>query len=505
LAKATTTKSSTKKEITAFEEELIKAVKKVREFKLAAEANIVSIFYSNLELIYTYDNLKLEDFSENAWKVYYTIAHDIVIKENKKSLDDITIGLYLEKHLKLQEKYISYGGYETILKAKEYVKEENMDGYISELKKWNIVLQLLKMKFPVYDELSRFADMTADQIYDEWEAKINHVFVSVDGNVKSYNLCEGLHTLLNKLNEGLNVGMPLYNSPILNKEIGGNLEGHVTMMGALSGMGKTTTTIEWILPQIIKYNEKLCIIINEEDKEKWQKELLVWVANNIFNANIQKHILRDGKFSDENFELLKKCADWIEEKKDGKILTIIPLPKYRTSLAIKIIKKYASMGCKKFILDTFKVSTDTQTEQIWSEMTKDSVEIYDAIKPTGKNVHIWITYQLGKGSTKQRYYSNDNIGLAKNIVDVASTNIMIRKPFDDEYLGGKNELKCYRLEGKRGLTKIPFTLDRDKHYSIIFITKNRFGATNEFQIIAENDLSRNIYKEIGITNVPMDW
>lgn len=138
-------------------------------------------------------------------------------------------------------------------------------------------------------------------------------------------------------------------------------------------------------------------------------------------------------------------------------------------------------------------------------MTKDSVELYDAIKPTGKNVHLWVTYQLGKSSTKQRYYTNDNIGLAKNIVDVASTNIMIRKPFDDEYEGGKNELKCYRLEGKNGKSKIPFKLDRNKHYSIIFITKNRFGSTNEFQIVAENDLSRNIYKEVGICNIPIDF
>jgi replicative DNA helicase len=82
---------------------------------------------------------------------------------------------------------------------------------------------------------------------------------------------------------------------------------------------------------------------------------------------------------------------------------------------------------------------------------------------------------------------------------------MIRKPFDDEYSGEKNELRCYKLEGKNKLTKIPFKLEKDKHYTIIFITKNRFGATNEFQIVAEHNLSTNIYKEIGITRVPMDF
>jgi hypothetical protein len=493
-----------KKEITPFEEELLKAVKKVKEFKLSCEANVVSIFWKRPELIYDY-NLKIEDFSDNEWRVYWQIAYDVVLKENKQTLDDITVGLYLDKHKKLQDKYIEYGGYNTIDKAKEYVKEENIDGYIKELKKWNVVLTLLKMKFPVYDRLSEFADMNSEQIYDEYEAKINHIFSNVEDDIKSYNLCDGIHKLIDKLDLGEGVGMPLYGSPILNKEIGGNLEGNVTMMGALSGMGKTTTTIEWILPQILHYDEKLCIMINEEDVTKWQKELIVWVANNIYNEDFQKYKLRDGKFKDDEMELLRKCADWIEEKKEKKNLTIIPFPKYKVTLAIKTIKKYSSLGCTKFILDTFKMSTDAEADQIWTEMTKDSVAIYDTIKPTGKNVHIWITYQLGKSSTKQRHYTNDNIGLAKNIVDVASTNIMIRKPFEDEYEGGKNELKCFKLEGKSGKTKIPFKLEKDKHYSIVFITKNRFGSTDEFQIVAENDLSRNKYRELGITNVPMDF
>lgn len=494
-----------KSELSAFEEELVKASKKVKEYKLTCEANIVLCLYKDHELLYNLENITLDDFSHNEWKVYYQIIYDLVMVEKKECIDEITVGLYLEKHPKLKEKYIEYGGYDTIIKGIEYIKVENFYSYVQELKKWLKVLELLKRKFPVYDRISDFVDMTAEEIYDEYEALINHIFVDVDGEVKSYNLCEGIHALIDKLNKGQGVGMPLCNSPMLNKEIGGNLNGHITMMGALSGAGKTTTTIEWILPQILKYDEKLCIMINEEDKEKWQKELIIWVANNIYKTDFQKYKLRDGNFSEEDMNLLAKCADWIEEKKDRRNITIIPFPKYKVSLAIKTIKKYASLGCTKFILDTFKLSTDAGTDQIYAEMTKDSVELYDAIKPTGKNVHLWVTYQLGKSSTKQRYYTNDNIGLAKNIVDVASTNIMIRKPFDDEYEGGKNELKCYRLEGKNGKSKIPFKLDRNKHYSIIFITKNRFGSTNEFQIIAENDLSRNIYKEVGICNVPIDF
>ena len=152
----TQTSKSTTTKLTPFEEELAKTSKKIREYKKACEANIVSILWKQPDLYYTYDNLKLANFTENVWKVYYQIGLDIVIKEKKQVLDDITVGLYLEKHLKLKEQYEKYKGYETIENARAYVKTENMDGYINELHKWNAVLDLLKRKFPIFDRISDF-------------------------------------------------------------------------------------------------------------------------------------------------------------------------------------------------------------------------------------------------------------------------------------------------------------------------------------------------------------
>ena len=101
-------KKNNQRELTPFEKELYNAVRKVKEFKLPAEANICSIFYKNPDLLYVYDSLKLEDFTNNIWRVYYAIAYDIIIKEKKQSLDEITVGLYLEKHDKLKKKYEEY-------------------------------------------------------------------------------------------------------------------------------------------------------------------------------------------------------------------------------------------------------------------------------------------------------------------------------------------------------------------------------------------------------------
>ena len=91
------------------------AIKKVKEYKLICESNIVSILWKDSDLYFDYDNLQLEHFTHNEWKVYFQIGKDIITKEKKQSLDEITVNLYLEKHLKLKEKYEEYGGFETII------------------------------------------------------------------------------------------------------------------------------------------------------------------------------------------------------------------------------------------------------------------------------------------------------------------------------------------------------------------------------------------------------
>jgi replicative DNA helicase len=498
-------KKQEKQKLTPYQQELVETIKKIKEFKLAVEANIVAILWSDKDLYFTYNNLKLTDFSSNYWRVFWQIGYDVVVKE-RKILDEITINFYLEKHEKLKEKYLEYGGYETIEKASEYINKANIDGYIKELYKWNVVLSMAKDGFPISDRLSELADMSIDEIYDEYEAKLNHTFINAETEIKSYSLSDGIDELIEKLDEGLAVGMPYYNLPLVNKDTGGQQLGGITMLAGISNVGKSTVARSMTIPSCIEFNEPLVIMINEEGLAKWQREMLVWTSNNIYKEDLQKYVVRDGKFSPEVKLLLKKCANWIKEKDKDKTIRIIPFPKYKTSTAIKVINKYAALGVKYFLLDTFKADSGNVSAQTWLEMQQNMVEINDAVKPEAKNVHILTTLQLHKGSARQRYYTLDNIGVSKNVVDVASTVIMVRDLYDDEYEGEKRELKVYRLDGKRNATQIPVHLnDKKKTYQILFIVKTREGAANSYQIVIEHDKSRNIIKEVGITNVPMDF
>lgn len=492
------------KKLTAFEQEMVDTAKKVMEYKMAAEANVVSILYKTPDELYN-TNLTPDDFSVNTWKVFFQIAHDIILVEKKNSLDDITIGLYLEKHPKLKAKYIEYGEYETITSAMGYVKVENLNGYISELRKWKAVIQLCKRGFPVKERLSDFVDMTAEDIYNEFEAFLNDTFVNIDSDVKSYDICTGIHELIEKLDTGSAIGLPYYDMPILSKETGGQYVGSITLLGGVSNSGKSTVVRSTTIPSIIKQNEKIVIMVNEDSKEKWQREMLVWICNNILKFDIQKHVVRDGKYTVEVKQKLHEAANWLEEKTQNHMITIIPFLQYQTTKAIKEIKKYAAMGVKYFILDTFKMDAGKVSANSWMEMQQAMVNIKDTIKAEALNVHILITFQLEKGSSVMRYYTQNNIGMAKNIVDVASTCIMIRDIYEDEYTDEKKALNVYRLEGVNGKTRIPQKLDKNKNYQVFFIVKNQEGAANFYQIVCEHDKSRNIIREIGITNINPDF
>lgn len=489
--------------ISPFEQQCLDVIKQIKEYKLVCEANVVAMIWKDPEKLRE-SNLSLTDFDNNVWKVYFVIADQIIMKEGKNTLDEIIVGSYLEQHLKLKQKYEEYGGFSTIETAGTYIKDEAYDGYLAELRKWSALIKLAQHGWVDKDRMSEYADMSAEQIYDEYQVYINDIFVNIDNEIKSYDVTDGIYDLIEELDEGFAVGLPYYHMPMLSQEIGGQYLGSITLVGGLSNVGKSTFARTATIPSIIENKERIVIMLNEDGIKKWQRELLVFVANNILGKDIQKHVVRDGRFSDEVRAILHEAADWLKENTQNHTITIIPFQNYKTANVIKIIKKYSSMGVKYFLLDTFKMDAGRVSEISWLDMQQKMVEISDVIKPEANNVHIMITFQLAKGSANQRFYTQDNIGLSKNMVDVASTCIMIRNLYDDEFPGERNELKVYRLEGKNGRSKIPVTLDRDKHYQVIFIIKNREGSTS-YQIVLEHDMSRNTCKEVGVTTVERDW
>jgi len=487
--------------MTPYQQEMLKALTKVKEYKKPIEANIIGCMFKNSELYYDCE-LTLDHFSHNEWKVYFAIIKNLVEVEKKEVLDEITVGLFLEKHDKLRAKYEEYGEYITIDNLTKYIVIENFNGYLEELKKWNVVIDLIKKKFPVFDMISDFADMKAEDIYNYYEAQLNHMFVNVAGNVKVYSLTHDLYKTIDELDKGLAVGLSYHGIPSLNVNTGGMALGNITLLGGLSNVGKSTIMRNTIIPSILEAREKLCILVNEDSLVKTQREMLVWTANNIFKTELQKYIIRDGKYSESVKAVLKKSADWLVEQNKSQNILIIPFDKYSTKQAIKIIKKY-SHSTKFFCLDTFKIDSGDVSDKSWLQLQQNMTSLNDVIKGEAKNLHLLATFQLNKASAKQRCYTQDNIGGGgKNIIDPVSTCIMAREVLTDEYEGERKAIKVWRLAGKN--SNIPVTLDKNKKYLILFIVKSREGS-KDYQIVVESDLGRNVMREVGFTCIENDF
>lgn len=486
--------------LTPFEKQQSEAAKQILEYKLGAEASIVSMIYKNPDLLRE-TNLQLNDIHNNCWRVYFEIARDMIINEQKATLSEVDIGLYLEKHPKLADKYYNkYGGYKTIEDSAYYIKEENFDSYVRDLRKWNVVGKLIKYGFPCDKErLSAICDMSAEELYDEYTVYLNDIFANIDNNIKSYNGFADMKNLVDELDAGKNVGIPFANCEYLNQETGGMMGGNIIGFGAASGVGKSTLSINYIFPTIMKNNLRALFIINEEDESKFRKEALIWYCTNMLNHPIPKRVLRDGNFDKETKEVLYKAAEWFEDQKEKRHITIIPLEQYTARTVIKLIKKYTKMDCDVIVLDTLKESFDSRDKESWKSLMTDCVDFYDCIKHT--NTCMVITYQLVKN--KSKYLTNADIGISKGILDIFSLNIFFRRPLQTEFEGGKDELYCYEPI-KNSSSRVEFKLKKDKHYMIGFISKNRHGMS-DIQIISEADFSINHYKDLGYCTVIQDF
>lgn len=507
-------KTNTKKDLDknkTFQEELKQTLLKIKQYKLSCEANIVSIFWKNPNLLYEHDNIKLDDFSENAWKVYWQIAYDIIIVEGKNTLDEITVGLYLGKHEKLKAKFLEYGGMTKIQQAIDYVDENNLDGYVKELYKWNVVMKLASKGFPVNDRLSDFADMDILDIYDEYEINLNHVFANADVSIKSYDISDGIDELIDKLDEGEAVGLAYNYLPLLNAELGGIHLGDVSLIGGVSNAGKSTFIRIAVLSSILDNKENIVVFLNEEGLAKWQREMLVWVANTVYKKDLTKFQVRNGKYEPEFKQFLLKCAQYLKDMKEQHRITVVPLERYSTATTVKLIKKYATMGIKYFVIDTFKMdNTDGSSvnDNTRLQMVQNMTNLYNTVKESCKNVALICTVQLTKASNKVRYLTMDAIGESKNIIDPCATALLIRNIFDDEYPGKQKELKVYKPNfDNKFKNNIPVQLDPTKRYQIIFVVKSRESSAGmgSHQFVVEVDYSRNIMKEVGFTNVTPDF
>lgn len=482
-------------------EDLLKKKEEFRkmlvETKQKAEMYVALSIYKSSEL-YHDANLTVDDFSSLEWKFFFSIAKRL-IDDKKNTLDDITVGLCVGDNEQLQKMYDEFGGWDTIQKGMSFVKEDNFEGYVRDIKKSNALTKLHDLGFPVMDKFENYKVTSLEHIQQKLEEVLATVFADVDVAEKVEDMSNNLWKTVMDAHEGKMRGFP-YSSSLLNEHVNGQALGNITMVSANSGIGKTALTLMQVLPNMIEYNENLMILANEEDISKWKREIITWAVNNMTGGEFQKNRFNFGQFTTEELAMLKKGVDWLDEKMEEGTIRFINFNSFSMKKAIKMIKKEATLNkVKYFILDTLKMDSDEVNEnaQAWLQLQQNMVKLYDVIKPSNKNVHVWVTYQLGKSAMLTRYLSQNSLGVSKNVVDVVSTLMLARKALESEKLGGKNEVSVKSSDGKI------IKMSKDKEYFIIFLGKNRMGATHR-QLVFEIDLGRNTMVDYGTCLIEQD-
>lgn len=484
-----------------------KALARLKDISKATEANVVGALWCQPSLYLDYPDLTSQMFLNPIWKFYFATGRNIS-KKGINKIDEVAVELYLKEKEKALAKYVEYGKFDTIENLSFYTSVENIDSYVNEIKKWSALHKLIEDMTIEESDLSTFNDLDANNIYDFFNAKLNDVFINVDDGVETFKLQDGLDEIIQEADAGLNVGMPIP-SKILNNEIGGIIDGQLLIVGGLSGTGKSSVSIQLLLSSCLDNNEPLVFMANEQDSKFIKKEILIWIVNNKLvkdpSEYFNKKRWRQGKFTDIEKERLYKAKEYLEEKMVDNKIIIAQFKSYSRQQAEKIIRKYAALGVKKFVLDTFKISSQRDdNESFWLSMQEDMRKFDDLIKPSNLNVSLWITLQLQKGSVLKRYLTGDAIGMAKNVIDVASVGLLMRNVRNDEYADGRFELNVIDPIGESKKSGRTVHLDPNKKYVIIFIEKNRNGEAQTYQIVAEQNLGNLVYNEIGVTDIPFD-
>ena len=483
-----------------------------------AEGRLIGCFWNNPQLFDDTD-LKYEDFVHNVWGTLFFIGYDLRVNEglNKFVGAEQALDSYFLKHDKCKAVWEDNGeiALKQVLEIAECMDIENYDYYLQDFKKMCVLLKMVNNKLAVItkQDLHRYYGMTTDDIYSEYEAKLNNIFSNSDAQTQSYNITDNIEEHIKEWDEGSIMGLELYGLPGFSQDIGGIPSYGVTLVAGVSNSGKSSLVRNTIFPTLIPteeevkeygelaYYDKGVIFLNEEDVEKWQREMIIWVINNRLNKVMTKNIIRNGGFlkKEDQKNLIMEAVEWMKQNIPKNHILLIPLLKFSTKNTIKQIKKYCALGYKNFIIDTFKMD-NTDDAKIDSntrlQLVQNMTHLYNVAKKDSKNVRVICTAQLAKSYTLQRYLSQESLAESKNIIDVCGLGIFMRRVWTDEISEGPHQLHVF----KYGTANTEVPLYPDKNYIILFCAKTREGSVDT-QCVAEVDWSKNTIKEVGYTRI----
>lgn len=496
--------------------------KQVDELSNKAEINeayFVGLLWSNpFEHYAEYsDTISQDEFIHDVWGFYFELGRRMY-EEGIQKFDDITVHTKVKEY-NITDEFNEWGKMNTIDDAVNIVKNnhDNIEYYYETIKKNYVIRQLyllfgdkVLIKKGKYD----WQKMSREQLSMYWNDKVNKISLDNVNRYEQENLYIDADEFIQKLEEDSAEMLPFYNSKLMNSITQGTARGHVMMFGGFGNSGKSSITAEKFTMSCIANKEKMIVVLNEEDAQAYRQKIVLSILWHEFNTGLDRKRMVNGKLQETDKEKIRKAFARMKELMEGDeaLIKVIFMERYVMKDLEKIIRFWSNRGYINLLIDTHKVSDDSQHDKRWETFVEDMKTIYRLTRKEagGCNLRTLVTFQLADNAIKNRYLDFEAIGEGKASKNEASVVMMFRACWADEYEGEKRELDCYRLkknEKTGGYDKEFFKLEKGKTYYLFFTPKNRFGSNNDNGqpvLVVEPMFNANHFKEIGWTFVAND-
>jgi replicative DNA helicase len=430
---------------------------------------------------------------------YYTLGKQLY-QQKLKSFDHVSIYTYLEGKPTLKKHFEELGGYKSVEDLRSIVNTDNIGSYYDTIAKKNTLQNLCKEYFDSFENLDKFGAMSSQDVYDYFDYKLNNISMSTDHDFEIENL-EIDDQFIKECDEGQVIGVGYGKvCKILNYLTLGVPLGDLYMLGAFSGVGKSSFTFGNMIIPMTEDGVKCAVISNEMRSEKFKELLLIHILNNDLNYwGLTRKKLKMGNFSEEQLEMLNK-AKAISKDKYGTI-KFIKLFDNDMNKVKKTVKKLSKIGYSVFLFDTMKAEGEVD-KALWESMLMASRMLFQVA--SRENVAIICTYQLALHTLNKRFLDSGCLSGSKQIKEVFAEMCYMRTLWEDEYTNESHDCKVYQYEkdqsGKYGKIRKLITLDKEKTYIVIFLDKSRSDETG-IQLLYEVDFKYNKWKEIGFCKI----
>ncbi len=471
---------------------------KLSQYILRSEGVLVGAILKEPSITIDYEVDK--KLLSNSGKFYVGIV-DRLLKKNIEVLDEISFRSECEE-LKILNVFEEFGGWATVKGMSNATDVRNIEKYIDDWNKWNLVKKYKeKGILDINIHWDKILKMTSNQLVDYIEYQIADIDIKIGGDIifedLSYNSKE-IEDLINGINIGIQYGK---HSPLLNYLTLGVAKSNIYLYGGYTNSGKSSFIFENMILNMVENKIKCCVISNEQKSDAFKVLLQVHILTERLNYwKLNRKKIRSGKFTEEDMEMMKKAIK-IAEEEYNQYLKFVKIYDYDTNKVNKIVKKMSKIKTEVFFYDTFKIA-DGGDGATWEKLLADSKELF---KTSSKNdVALILSVQLALHSkNKIRFLDEAVLSNGKQIAEVVETGVYMRDLWQDEWNGEPYDVKPYKLKkdenGKFTNEREEITLDKNKKYKIMFLSKSR-SDENGIALLYEFNGSWNKWIEIGKCN-----